>query len=165
MRAVGSSNLTIGRGLASHPTLLVGRGGEGVQGGRQMLRWEGGGIVQMAIVITYASTVLKAASKNQYKMPNKIPNIKLYCLQQGISKRDSGGYRGRVCTPRAQRAHDRKKLGVFATIGNTFAYTNHTTPPQRWTAYVSPHPQHKRCQCTQPQQRHMQQKGKNKVCP
>ena len=33
-----------------------------------------------------------------------------------------------------QHAHDRKKLGVFATIGNILAYTNHTTPPQRWTA-------------------------------
>ena len=44
------------------------------------------------------------------------------------------GIRGRVCTARAQRAHDRKKLGVFATIGNILAYTNHTTPPQRWTA-------------------------------
>ena len=44
------------------------------------------------------------------------------------------GTRGRVWTARAQRAHDRKKLGVFATIGNILAYTNHTTPPQRWTA-------------------------------
>ena len=35
---------------------------------------------------------------------------------------------------RAQRAHDRKKLGVFATIGNVLAYADHTTPPQRWTA-------------------------------
>ena len=33
----------------------------------------------------------------------------------------------------AQRAHDREKLGVFATIGNILAYTSHTTPPQCWT--------------------------------
>ena len=29
-------------------------------------------------------------------------------------------------TMRAQRAYDKKKLGVFATIANILAYTNHT---------------------------------------
>ena len=41
---------------------------------------------------------------------------------------------GHLCTARAQRAHDRKKLGVFATIGNILAYIDHTTLPQCWTA-------------------------------
>ena len=36
---------------------------------------------------------------------------------------------GAVGTARAQRAHDREKLGVFATIRNILAYTDHTTPP------------------------------------
>ena len=34
----------------------------------------------------------------------------------------------------AQRAHDKEKLGVFAATGNILAYTDHTTPPQCWTA-------------------------------
>ena len=51
------------------------------------------------------------------------------------------GLGGRVCTARAQRAqrgHNAhmtgRNWGFFATIGNILAYTNHTTPPQRWTA-------------------------------
>ena len=37
-------------------------------------------------------------------------------------------------TARAQRAHERKKFWVFATIGNILACTDHTTPPQCWIA-------------------------------
>ena len=42
------------------------------------------------------------------------------------------GQGGRVATARAQHAqcaHDRGKLGLFATIGNILAYTDRTTPP------------------------------------
>ena len=49
------------------------------------------------------------------------------CVSLGASVHSAG-------TTREHRAHERKKLGVFATIGNILAYTNHTTPPQRWTA-------------------------------
>ena len=41
---------------------------------------------------------------------------------------------GRVDTTRTTREHDKQKLGVFATMGNILAYTDHTTPPQCWTA-------------------------------
>ena len=53
----------------------------------------------------------------------------------GGKKREACVHSARTAqAQRAQRGHDRKKLGFFATIGNILAYTDYTTPPQRWTA-------------------------------
>ena len=77
------------------------------------------------------------------------------CKGEGIT-------RGRVSTAHAQHAHDRKKLGfllqlvIFLPI-QTILHPHNVAQPD-----VSPHPQHKRCQCTQPQQRHMQKKARIK---
>ena len=46
-----------------------------------------------------------------------------------------------ACTAHAQHAHDRRKLGVFATTGKILACTDHTTPPTiAGQPYASPHP-------------------------
>ena len=70
--------------------------------------------------------------------------------------------RGRVCTAQAQCGHSVHRTGrnwgfllqlaIFLPI-QTILHPHNVGQPD-----VSPHPQHKRCQCTQPQQRHMKKK-------
>ena len=48
------------------------------------------------------------------------------------------------------------QLAIFLPI-QTILHPHNVEQPD-----VSPHPQHKRCQCTQPQQRHMQKKARTK---
>ena len=71
-----------------------------------------------------------------------------------------------MCTVRAQRGHSAHmtrrnwgfllQLAIFLPI-QTILHPHNVGQPD-----VSPHPQHKRCQCTQPQQRHMQKKARTK---
>ena len=73
---------------------------------------------------------------------------------------------GRGCTACAQRRHSAHMTGrnwglllqqaIFLPI-QTILHPHNVGQPD-----VSPHPGHKRCQCSQPQQRHMQKKARTK---
>ena len=79
-----------------------------------------------------------------------------------------GRPRGRVCTVRAQRAqhaHDRKNWGVLLQLAIFLPIQTILQPHNVGQPDVSPHPQHKRCQCTQAKQRHMQKKARIKFVP
>ena len=76
---------------------------------------------------------------------------------------DDGSW-GRVCTARSQRRHSAHmtgrnwgfllQLAIFLPI-QTILHPHNVGQPD-----VSPHHRHKRCQCTQPQQRHIQKKAR-----
>ena len=77
--------------------------------------------------------------------------------------RHMGGHMGGVCAQRGHSAHMTgrnwgflRQLAIFLPI-QTILHPHNVGQPD-----VSPHPRHKRCQCTQPQQRHMQKKARIK---
>ena len=79
---------------------------------------------------------------NHYVLVNALvfprpPNLPLMMMGMGCGLGRVHGQGACVHSARkaqAEHAHDRKKLGVFATIGNNLACTDHTTPPQCWIA-------------------------------